>query len=134
MRHRFENAFYLRLESHVEHTICLVEDEYGNFAEPDSVVLEVVDEPPRRRDDDVRIAADGRDLLTHVRASDKHGGLHAKRCAEFRERLIHLHRKLARWEENEPTAFTPHQPLQHRNPERERLSGSGLGNTDDVLP
>ena len=51
-----EHALDLIDESHFQHLVCFVEDDHAHLGEIERAAVEVIDEAPRRSDDDVRAA------------------------------------------------------------------------------
>jgi hypothetical protein len=60
-------------ESHVEHPVGLVEDEDLDLAQVDALLLDVIEEPARCRDEDLDAAANDRQLLLDVDAAEDDG-------------------------------------------------------------
>ena len=136
LRQPLEDLGELGLEPHVEHPVGLVEDEDLDLVELRGALLEVVDEPARRRDDHL-VVAELRGLVPHPDAADDDGAADVARLAEALELLGDLERQLARRREDErasgPGAGAGRQPLDDREEERGGLAGPGGGDADDVL-
>src|SRR3989344_9419704 len=69
LRHVRENMLHVIDESHVEHPVGLVENNSAELGEVKYATFDEILQTPRRTNDHVRIAAEGRDLAVDVRAS-----------------------------------------------------------------
>ena len=75
MGNMLEYLLYLGFEAHIEHTICLVEHEVDDFGEVNFLVVDEVDEPSGRGDEQVSLLLERVDLLVLVDPSvDGHRG------------------------------------------------------------
>mmetsp|Transcript_9965 Transcript_9965/g.21144 ORF Transcript_9965/g.21144 Transcript_9965/m.21144 type:complete len:347 (-) Transcript_9965:242-1282(-) len=127
----------LLLEVHVEELVGLVEHEELEPADREPLgVLQVVDQPAGRADDDVRLLGEHDRLLHHVHPSDCHRALHADERAERLELLADLEGELARRrdDEREQRLRLLHELVKDGQGEGGRLAGAGLRQADDVAP
>jgi len=72
-REPLEDLGELRLESHVEHPVGLVEHQHLDVVEARRPLLEVVHQPPGRGDDHLAPVLEGLGLRRHAHAADDHG-------------------------------------------------------------
>ena len=136
LRDALEDAGELGLEPHVEHPVRLVEHEDLEPVELRGPLLEVVDEPPRRRDDHLVLLERAR-LLAHADAADDERAADVAALAEPVELTLDLDRELARRREHEGArpgaAGVRGQPLDDGQEERGGLAGARRGRADHVL-
>ena len=133
-----EDLFDVFGEAHLEHLVGLIEDEVLEAAELQRTLLEVVDDTTRGADDDLRSAAQTRQLrAVGLTAVDREDG----EVGQFRrvggERLGDLDREFASGGEYESERAIVGAPRlgevgQSRQGESRGLAGSGLGEADDV--
>ena len=88
-------------ESHVEHPVGLVEDQHLEAAEPRVRMLEVIQQPAGRGDEDVDAAPERRLLRTHADAAEDGGAADAREARELVPVLVDLRGQLARGREDE---------------------------------
>src|SRR5439155_14350658 len=108
--------------------VSLVEDEDLERAEIDVVEAHVIEEPPRRRDDDLGAGAERALLRPHVDAADDRYRREPDVVAERERLLVDLQRQLTRRRENERVAraaLPAVQALQDRQQKRRGLAGAG---------
>ncbi len=126
-------------EAHVEHAVGLVQDEHLKGVEPDVALIEQVEQPARRRDQDVDAARQCLDLR-HLPDAAEHDGLAQARMAAIGgEAGADLGRELAgRGEDQDPAGLGAGAPrhgretLQDRQHEGCGLAGAGLGAADQI--
>ena len=121
-------------EAHLQHLVGLVEDEVVEVADVQGALLEVVDHPARRADDDVRATLEPGQLRAVGGAAVDREHVHGQMRAVTAERLGDLQRQLA--------GGRQHQRLrgpaggvdlgEDRGGERCGLAGAGLRKTDDI--
>ena len=136
---RVEERLDVLGEAHVQHLVRLVEDEDAHLVELQRAPLEVVERPAGRRHHDVGPALERADLLVHRRAAVEGHDAQAEPPRVLVDRLGHLHRQLARGDEDEGVRAAPghalfRDPLQHRQRERRGLAGARRGLPEHVLP
>ncbi len=135
LRQELGNLLNLRPETHIEHAVRLVEHDHMNVRRIECLLLEMIEESPRRRDDDLDIFfVEELPLHLHVHAADHDDRADVERIAELAQRDVDLQRELARRHENHRAAGRLENPLNHRNPERQRLARSRLRDSEHVLP
>ena len=124
----------LRLEAHVEHPVGLVEDEDRDGVERDQPPVHQVLQPARGRDEHVG-GLGLRGLGRDGHAAVDRGDLEPAHLAEIGEDLGHLHRELARRDEDEGGGATVAglHPLDDRDREGERLAGARRGLGEHVM-
>ncbi|KOT24528.1 DEAD/DEAH box helicase domain protein [Burkholderia mallei] len=89
-------------ETHVEHAVGFVEHEHLQFGQIDAAALEVVEQAPRRRDEDLRVLREQHQLLAVRDAAEDADRAQAAQVLAVRRRgRRHLHRELARRREDE---------------------------------
>ena len=76
LRRGVEDLLELLAEAHVEHLVGLVEHRYAQGREVERAAFEMIAQPSRRADDDVRAACQCPALLHRVHAAD--AGDHAR--------------------------------------------------------
>ncbi len=126
-------------EAHVEHAVGLVEDDDLDVAQIDAALLHQVEQPARRRDEDVHAARERRALRPLADAAEDHGVVDAEAPSEAREGLADLARQLARRREHEcADAASPlaarlgGQVLEDGQRERRGLAGARLRAAEQV--
>jgi hypothetical protein len=135
-RHLTHDLVDLRRESHVEHSVGLVEDENLEIVEDQVLALEVVDQAARRGDDDVDSAAQRSLLRTERDSAKDFGDAQAAVAAVLLEALAHLRGELAGWSENQGSqpSRTAEEALDDRERECGGLAGACLSQADEVAP
>ena len=132
--HARQDRLDLGQKSHIEHPVRFVQNQNGHLAQKDRPLLEMIVQPSRRRNNHVRISAHRRQLGPHGGAADEHRGSQSDRSAHLVQFRIHLQSQFARGQEHQPVAAAVRQPLEHRNPKRQRLPGPRLRDPDDIFP
>lgn len=127
-------------ETHVEHTVGLVEDQALDVRKVDAAVLDVRDHAPGGGDHHVRTHQ--HTALLHIPAlavatAVYDRGRHGQVVRKSLELLVDLLRQFARRHDDHRfyhIVFVPfdQQPVEQRQRIGRRLAGSGLGATDDV--
>jgi len=136
-------------EAHVEHAIGFVEDEHLDVVEHGLAALQMVDQPARRRDQDVERPAQGLELRRIGNAADDRRDAHAGDMAAIdRGRLGDLQGELARRREDEDARsvdgalFAPlagigarrEDAAERRQDERRGLAAAGRSGDHQVAP
>ena len=123
-----EDAPDVRQESHVEHAIGFVEHQILEAGELRVRRPKMIEQPARRRDDDVHAAAKRVLLRTHADAA-KHRGAGDRRVhRQIGQVFDDLRRQLTRRRQDERTrhaARLRHQPVEDRQQERSGLAAAG---------
>jgi hypothetical protein len=124
----------LRSESHVEHPVGFIEHENFRPRERDRSGTQMVDEPAWRRDDHPGLLPECADLGLHCHAADQgHAAGVGRVAGELVPEFINLKCEFAGGSEHEGCRFRqPHQTDKNGNAKRRRLSGSSLGDPDQV--
>ena len=136
-QHR-DDAANVGQETHVEHAIGLVEHEDLDVPQVDGALLRMIEEPARRRDDDVDAAPQLVDLRVDADAAVDHGGLQRQVLAVSPDAFADLRRELARRRQDQsPYAASRgrrvlRQALQQRQCESGGLAGARLCAGHDV--
>jgi hypothetical protein len=65
-------------ETHVEHPVRFIDDQYFNLVEFDGAAFKMIDETPRARDYDLDAVSYVTDLPIYRFAADNHGRAHAR--------------------------------------------------------
>jgi hypothetical protein len=141
--HQRHDALDVRDEAHVEHAVGFVEHEDLDLAQVDALLLDVVEEPAGRRDEDLDAGAHDRELLLDVDAAEHAGRPDARVLAVGLDRLLDLDRQLARRREDqradrvagrrEACVRVALQALEDREDEGRGLAGARLGGTEHVV-
>ena len=131
-------------EAHVEHPVGLVEDEDLDLAEVGDPLADEVEQPARRRHQDLDAATKRLDLRIHRDAAVDHRRAQRHRPAVGVDALVDLHRELARRDEDEHAdrvscrreagVRVAAQPVEDRQHERGGLAGPRLCGGEDVAP
>ena len=128
-----EHATDVGQEAHVEHAIGFVEHEVLEAAQLRVRLPEMIEQPPRRPDDDVDAAAEGVLLRAHADAAI-HGKAAERRVdGEILQIFDNLRRQLARRRDDErargarPAARLLHEAVQNRQQKRRGLPAARLG-------
>ena len=90
-----EDAAYRRYEPHVEHAIRLVQHQDFDLAQVYGALLDVIEQAPGRRDDDVHAAAQLVGLGFEADAAEYHGRAQLEVLAVGADAFLHLRRELA---------------------------------------
>ena len=129
-------------ESHVEHAVALVEHQDLHLAEVHGLLADEVEEPPRRRHEDLDALLERLDLRIDVDAAIDAEGAQRNVLAIGLHALVHLDRELARGREDQAAhrmqrrreALGGHgrEALQERQREAGGLAGAGLRGAEEV--
>src|SRR5437667_1933946 len=125
----------VRKESHVEHAVRLVEDEDLETAEVHVPAGHVVEEPARRRDDDIDARSEGVFLWCHSDAAVNGVSAGPRAFREAAQGDLDLGRELPGRGEDEgarPAGCLFEKPLEDRKEKGGRLARTGLGCPDHV--
>ena len=135
-RERPEDPADVGKKAHVEHPVRLVEHDDLERGIVDVAEPHVVQEPARRRDDDLGAGAKRPLLRAHVYAAHYGDRREPDVVPERQRLLVDLHGQLARRRKNEGAQLAAHgpgvQPLQDREEECGRLARPGRGTADQV--
>ena len=129
------NEVQILLESHVEHTVGLVEHHFADLGEIQSLPLDHVLQPSGGSDDDVRSPPEGVDLPVDG-CSPVDGGADVSRFAgDLPELGVHLHGELPGGSDNDCGRDLPPvtDPAEHNHGVSAGLAGPGLGLGDQVV-
>ena len=134
-----ENLANLWLETHVQHAVSLVENQVGNTAEVGLSGLEHVDETTWSSDNDLNSLGEVTDLSTFWNTTVNAGVANAGRLSELGDLLLNLDSELTRWckdEDNWSISWCEKwlgvDVDDSWKTVGEGLSGSSLGNTNDI--
>ena len=129
-------------EAHVEHAVRLVEDEDLDLAEVRDLLADEVEQPARRRDEDLDAGAQGLDLRVHRHAAVDDGRAQRHGPPVRAHALVDLHRELARGDEDqgpdrmagrrEGRVRVRPEAIEDRQREGGRLAGARLRRGEDV--
>jgi hypothetical protein len=129
-------------EAHVEHPIRLIQNQDLDLAQVDGLLLDVVEQPPRRRHEDVDAAAQRVDLGLHAHAAIDQAGLQLNVFAVGADAFFHLCRKLPGRRDDEGAhgvagwrvapGRLAGEILQQRQGEAGRLAGSRLRGAQQI--
>ncbi len=130
-RNFFNDLTDLRQKSHVEHAIDLVENENVYIAKMERLLFEMIDQPPRCRDNDIDAAFQIVALLAVTDTAMHDGRPNVGEASVIAERGFDLCGQLARWFQNKTTKFpVMSEQGQDRQSERGGLAGTGLSGAD----
>ena len=129
----------LRFETHVQHTISFVENKVGHASEIGLAGFEHVNETARSGDADFHAPSEVSDLATLRHTTIDTGVADPRRLSEFADFFLDLYREFTGWSEDEndgPIALCEEglsvDVDDGRQTVSQRLSRTGLGNTDDI--
>lgn len=91
----------LGLETHIQHSVSLVEDEVLDVGETDLASLDKVDESTRSGREEVTTSVESSDLLSNVGTTVDDGGSDPRSVGELPSLLVDLRDKLSGWGEDE---------------------------------
>src|SRR5690606_16854784 len=135
---QFADAFDIGDEAHVEHAICLVDDEDFDAGQQQLAAFEMVQQATGRRDQNVSAALQLLFLLVERHAANQKRHGQTVVLAVFDEVLLYLRREFARrfkderaWHASAGAALL--KPRDHRQDKRRRLAGACLGNAKNVF-
>ena len=135
---QFADALDIGNEAHVEHTIGLVDDENFHSGQQKLAALEMVQHAAGRRDQHISAALELLFLLVERYAADQQSDVELVVLAVADEVFFHLGGQFAgRLKDERARHACPRATLfeacDHRQHERCRLAGAGLGDTQHVL-
>ena len=141
-REQRDDLLDVRQEAHVEHPVRLVEDEDLDLAEVGDLLADEVEQPARRRDEDLDAGAQRLDLRVDRDAAVDDGRAQRDRPAVGPDALVDLHRELAGRDEDqdadrvagrrEARVRVAAQAVEDGQDEGGGLAGAGLGGGEDV--
>src|SRR5713226_966517 len=141
-RQQRENAAHVGQEAHGERAVGLVEDEDLDAPEIDRLLMHVIEQPARRRDDDVHAATQLRGLQIESDAAENDRGPELQKPAVIAHALVDLRGELARRHDHERPNRTRRgrgariglsgEQLQHRQDEARGLSGARLRGSEQI--
>jgi hypothetical protein len=135
-----EDRIQILGEAHVEHLVCLVEDDHLHGIERERAARQVVHGAARCRHHDVHAVAQHAGLLADRLAAVHRQHPQAERLAVPMDRLGHLHRQFAGRHQDQAArrggrpANAAIEALEHRHVERRRLAGARRRLGQDVVP
>ena len=94
------NAANVGKKSHVEHSVCFVDDKYLEFRDVDHFPFEVVEEPPGTGNNDIMTRAQFFDLRLHSDTAIYSHASDAGVRSQLAYYFVNLFGKLAGWSEN----------------------------------
>lgn len=144
----FHNLADLRLETHIEHAISLIQDQVLDQRKRNSSSLQEVHQTARSGHEDITSSVEILELLSRVGTSIDHNGTNRGSVGELSGFLVDLHSELSRWGQDEGAGidlslassrivhWRGSSVVEHarddREQERGRLSGTGLSATHKV--
>ncbi len=141
-RQKRENAAHVGQEAHGEQAVGLIEDEDLDLREIDRLLMHVIEQPARRRDDDVHAATQLRGLRIESDAAENDRGPELQKPAVVAHALVDLRGELARRHDHESADRTRRgrgariglsgEQLQHRQDEARGLSGARLRGSEQI--
>ena len=132
----FHDAAHVGQKTHVEHPVGFVEHEKFHLVQAQRALLQMIQQPSRRGDDDVRAGLQFIVLLAVTDAAEDDGGFQIGEAREIVKRGFHLRGEFARrFEDEHARAGGVVLAELGKNGQRERggLAGAGLRAADDVL-
>jgi len=105
-RDNLEEFFNIMDESHIEHTIRLIEDEYLDIREWNISLIHKVEETTRSRDEDIDPLSEPFGLIPLLYPAENHGLMESCISSIRPEALLNLDRELASWRHDEGFNFS----------------------------
>ncbi len=137
---QLQDAAQLLAETQVQQAIRLVQHQHGHTADLQGVMVDQVQQPSRRGDDDVGAAAQRHHLRIdrHAAEHNRHLDRHRQMRHQPAHRLAHLRRQLARRHQDQAMQLTRavavlQQRMQQRQRECGSLAGAGLRGAQHIL-
>ena len=129
-----EDVRDVRQEADVQHLVRLVEDGQPHLPQRERAAPQVVLDPPRRADDDLRPLLQRTEVALEGVTAEQPDGAHPEGFREVGEHGEHLLSQFARGHEHEAlhVASLGVEHIGHRDAEGKRLAGARLGDADDV--
>ncbi len=127
-------------ETHVEHAVGFVQHEMLHIVQPRMALLDKVEKPPRRGDENVDAAGQRLDLASLSDAAENDGVTQAQMPAVGGKAFADLDRELARRRKDERAhrawrgRLRLAELLQNGQREGGRLAGAGLGDAEQIAP
>jgi len=143
--HRLQNTRNLRLETHIQHPVGLVENDVRALVQHEVRALQNILHPTRRPDNDVHPLPQLVSLLLHIRPANNRKSLQHRLTEQLANLLVNLQRELtSRRHHNRQRPLVTH-AVQHtvvqtqhmvhqRDAKTARLSTSRLGNANHIPP
>lgn len=127
-------------ESHIEHPIRLIEDEYLDVRERNISLIHEVEESPRSRDEDIDPLSEPFGLIPLLHPAKYHGLMESGVSSIRSETLLNLDREFASWSDYERLnlsfpfirIFFGIQELEDGDSKSCGLPGPGLGTSEEV--
>ncbi len=137
LREGLEDGVEFASEAHRQHLVGFVEHEDTDAARVERLLAQVIEHAAGRAADDLRAALERLDLLAHRRAAVDGDDLDTLVLTDLLDLAADLERELARRAEHQRLHRLdrrPHQAIDHRQPERRGLAGSGSSLNDEAAP
>jgi len=135
-RHSRHDSFDGGQESHIEHTVSLVQDEYADLPEIDELPAEEIAESARRGEQHLRALSNGVQLGPLADAADYNRGVYSGAGGHFDERFVNLHGEFTgRSQDHAADAGLRRQlaeEVDQRQYKRQCLAGAGLRGGNQV--
>ena len=136
-----DNLFHIMDEAHIQHTVCFVKHKKSNFLEMHKPLRHEIQQPARRRDEDVYAALECFHLVMLGDTAEDNGMLEMSMSAIGSETFTDLDRQFPGGSQDErldslhrlSVFFSQIQELQDRKSKRSGLSCSGLGATKQIF-
>jgi len=134
VRRGFQDEFQILAEAEIEHFIGLVEHDGFQLRDIETTAPQVIAQPPRRSDHNMRADAKLAPFTTRVHAADAGNNTRASVLIEPRELALHLQGKFARGRDDQcqglgasfETIRVAEEVLRNRQSIRNGLAGAGL--------
>ena len=112
VRRRFEDEFHVLAKTEIEHLVGLVEHDRLQFRNVEAAAPQMIAEPPRRADHDMRACGQLTLLATRIHAADTGNDARIRILIEPGEFAMHLKSKLAgRRDDQRKRSRGPLEPL-----------------------
>lgn len=139
-RDNFEELLDIVDESHIEHPISLIEDEYLDVRERNIPLIHKVEESSRSGDEDIDPLSEPLRLIPLLHPTKYHGLVESSVSSIRPETLLNLDREFASWRDDECLDFSfPFiriffgiQELEDGDRKSRRFPGPGLGTSEEV--
>ena len=134
-RHGVQDLVDLRRKPHVEHAVGLIQYENLHRQQIDRPIPEMVQQPTRRRDENIGTLPQASHLRLHIRATDDRRGKDPRAAAKLVDDLLNLDGQFSGRYQNQGFGLSlwhGGKPLDKRDDKRGGLAGAGLRASDHI--
>jgi len=129
-----EDSIDLRLESHIEHSVCLIEHQNTHFLECNGPLPQMIIKAPGSSDENAWIHPKHLALQVHGSTSNERCDANEEEGCKRSECVIDLLGKLARRHNNKSPSLRSRKLLKHGETEGKGLTSACLCDTNKIFP